>query len=280
MLARRTSSGFDKHVAPDFYEAEPTDVPLKNLETPKDAAWKYLERNVPDHMEDLKGSMKLYVPGSVNQRWGFGTESPKGRVPTIMSVSLNQQIRKLDLTKATDTDIVVSLVDGLACTQGQIKRQDKFDGPPYLKWLKAMTPYRSFEGVFKIRCSDIVVQSWVWNSSSALNLTTMTPQLSEVTGYDFRDIRKTPVLSAEHEAAVLSARTAIKEYEAHTGNPVVIKHIPTKGFFIADDFGEESAFSLREGSNRSRCFATLIEKGIGAYKNEIRVYLNPALRAL
>ena len=84
------------------------------------------------------------------------------------------------------------------------------------------------------------------------------------------------VYDEEHKALVRKARRMIDEHTKTNGAAPTIS-IGTSGYFI--DTTHEPRFQPKMSTSK-RCFATLLEKGIGAHKNQIRVYLNPALRAL
>lgn len=100
---------------------------------------------------------------------------------------------------------------------------------------------------------------------------------------------KGAMLGAMHKAQYLASLNQVLN---NTTAMQMVQILPEYGLdaaappqaYIGDDGEYDAGLSTREEAHatnqlRSRCFATLIEKGIGQFRNEIRVYLNPALRA-
>ena len=245
---------FDENIEGDFYRVEKRKNKRLESSSTENAVFEYLKKAVDrESIAELEKYVRVFNNASVRDQWLFNDANPKvpllGRFDSILAVHRNPAVNRL----------ILSVVDGLACKEEDIPTDAG-------KHFKALVSSRDFRHVFNARCSELILMEPDMGTSP-----------SQVTGYNFSDIHKTPVLSRDHEAAVLSARATIKAYTARTGKSPVIRHIPTKGFFVHEH--PSSSVSSIHGSDKSRCFATLIEKGIGAYKNEIRVYLNPALRA-
>ena len=246
-----------------FYNVVKEDNISLEPDSQSDAIWAFLRahRELSDDVDALQEATHVYKPSSVFNQWTWrnasgmptiGEFQPETKVPRDPEINANKLIERV--------------VNKLACN-------DYFESKskPGDEWLTALVKDHSFTVVFNLKCSNLIIPLW-----EARRGMTSVSKSSVMTSYDFSDIHKTPVLSRDHEAAVLSTRAAIKAYEAHTGQSLVIRHIPTKGFFISR---KNITLHTEFKSEKHRCFATLIEKGIGAYKNEIRVYLNPSLRA-
>lgn len=166
-------------------------------------------------------------------------------------------------------------IDALGEPESDIIEDHRFQ-PMVYNYLMS-TPSSVYDRLFSIRMTFglPVLAAAELTKSTKISLRSYVPFGSDFTIPDLTSPTY-PVYDPEHEALVLKARMLIDEHTKIHGEPPTISY-GTSGHFV-DEKPSQNRNPI--GTTRNRCFATLIEKGIGAYKNEIRVYLNPALRAL
>ena len=225
----------------------------------------------PKSIQALKGKIATFSPAQVSALvQGSGDAS---KMPIIFADYLKEKLAKqkdtLDEFKAVKGDeerikLIQNIVEAFSGT-------DNGTNP----LLRAFIPNRSFNNSFTLRLTAILPLIYLRNDNGSVGIS---PYKATGAKFDLQN-PEYEVRDKTHEDLVLAARRAIESHTQKYGKAPVIS-IGTSGYFIDDTNTYFSNALSVSSSDKNRCFATLIEKGIGAYKNEIRVYLNPALRAL
>ena len=222
-----------------------------------------------ESIEAFKDKIGTFSPVRVSALFSAGSD----KMPIIFAEYLTTKL----VEENDDLTAFKGVKDDLAKTKRIQDVVKAFSGPNdgTSTLLRAFIPNRSFSNIFVLRLAAILPLIYLKDikKNPGINIYTATGAKFDLQNPDYEVRDKT------HEDLVLAARRAIESHTQKYGKAPVIS-IGTSGYFIDDTNTYWSNALSVSSSDKKRCFATLIEKGIGAYKNEIRVYLNPALRAL
>ena len=225
-------------------------------------------------IDDVKDNVRYTNPVSVQ----FGvlkstrTIDLNNKVPVLLDTILRDEFSaiplKSDAVKGTShVRYIVSAVNaftGLNTSENNVH---------------AYLPYKQYDNMFALKNVHVLPGLFFkgYVDKEPPTIQTSGSFFLNATGADF-DLSNPEyeVYDEHHEGLVLKARRIIDEHTRKHGVAPNIS-IGTSGYFV--DTTHASGLQPKMSTSK-RCFATLLEKGIGAHKNQIRVYLNPALRAL